>query len=131
MRHLRGIFLSFVFVCLFAVRLNAQKEIFIKEIDFELTSISDIDYENEYFLTLKLTKGTHYVFSVINHINDASGVAILELLDADNLILTNELNDKYYETVNFNCSKTAFYDILIRFKDNDVGHSRIDISMIQ
>ena len=83
-----------------------QKEIFLKQIEFELTRISDIDYENEYFLTLKLTKGTKYVFSIINGINDKPGDAILELLDADNLVLTNIFDDKYFTTVNFQCNKT-------------------------
>lgn len=109
----------------------SQKEIFVKQIEFELTRISDIDYENEYFLTLKLTKGTKYVFSIINGINDKPGDAILELLEADNLILTNVFNEKYFTTVNFQCNKTGFYDILLMFKDNMLGHCQIDITMIQ
>lgn len=108
-----------------------QKEIFLKQIEFELTRISDIDYENEYFLTLKLTKGTKYVFSIINGINDKPGDAILELLDADNLVLTNIFDDKYFTTVNFQCNKTGFYDVLVLFKDNQLGHCQIDITMIQ
>ena len=31
---------------------QAQKEIFIKQVDFKLDHVSDIDYENEYFVTL-------------------------------------------------------------------------------
>lgn len=109
----------------------AQKEIFIKQIDFELTKISDIDYENEYFLTMKFNKGSKYVFKIVNNINDRPGKAILNIMDADNLVLTNELQDKYYETVNFFCNKTGFYDILVRFKDNELGRCQIDVVLVQ
>lgn len=108
-----------------------QKEIFLKQIEFELTRVSDIDYENEYFLTLKLTKGTKYVFSITNGINDKPGDALIELLDADNLVLTNVLGDKYYPVINFQCNKTGFYDVLVRFKDNQLGHCQVDVTMIQ
>lgn len=109
----------------------AQKEIFIKQIDFELEIVSDIDYENEYFMTLKLNKGSKYIFTVINGVNDAPGEAILELLDADNLILTNSMGDKYFEKVSFECNKTSFYDVLVRFKDNQLGHCQVDVTLIQ
>ncbi len=110
---------------------NAQKEIFIKQIEFELTRVSDVDYENEYFLTLKLTKGTKYVFVIENGIDNKPGDAILELMDADNLILTNIFDDKYYKTVNFQCNKSGFYDVLVKFKDNALGHCIVDVKMIQ
>jgi hypothetical protein len=35
-----------------------QKEIFIKQLEFKLDNVSDKDYENEYFMTIKLNKGT-------------------------------------------------------------------------
>lgn len=114
-----------------STQLYAQKEIYIQHIDFELTKISDIDYENEFFLTLKLTKGSKYKFAIVNNINERPGEAILELLDADNLVLTNIFGDKYYETANFVCNKTGFYDVLIRFKDNQTGHCQVDITMLQ
>ena len=109
----------------------AQKEIFIKQIEFELEIVSDIDYENEYFLTLKLNKGSNYIFTINNHVNDQPGVAILEILDADNLILTNSLGEKYFEKVSFECNKTGFYDLLIRFKDNMLGYTMVDVTLIQ
>jgi hypothetical protein len=113
---------------LFAV---AQKEIFLRQIEFRLERISDIDYENEYFMTMKFSKGESYLFRITNHIDNFAGKAVLELLEADKLISTNLLNDKYYETLNFVCNKTGFYDILIRFKDNKVGNSAIDVKMLQ
>ncbi len=110
----------------------AQKEILIKQIEFELIEVSDIDYENEYFLTLKLNKGGKYFFAVTNHVNDKPGEAIVELLDADNLILTNNLGeDKYFDKVSFICNKTGFYDLLVRFKDNDLGYSMVDVTLQQ
>ena len=66
--------------------LSAQKEIFIKQLEFRLDEISDIDYENEYFMTLKLNKGSKYVFRIANHIDDYIGEAVVELMDADVLI---------------------------------------------
>jgi hypothetical protein len=68
---------------------------------------------------------------VSNHIDNYAGKAILELLEADKLVSTNFLNDKYYENLNFICNRTGFYDILIKFKDNKVGNSVIDIKMLQ
>jgi len=109
----------------------AQKEIFLRQIEFKLERISDIDYENEYFMTMKFNKGESYLFKIINHIDNYAGKAILELLEADKLVLTNVLNEKYYENLNFICNKTGFYDILVKFKDNKVGNSVIDIKLLQ
>jgi hypothetical protein len=108
-----------------------QKEIFIKQLEFKLTQVSAKDYENEYFMTLKLNKGTSYKFKIINHRDNYAGKAVIELLDADNLVLTNSIGEKYYEAVGFVCSKTAFYDILIKYKDKKPGYSTVDIVMLQ
>jgi len=108
-----------------------QKEIFIKQIEFKLSHVSDVDYENEYFLTLKLNKGSTYKFKIINHRENYAGKAVIELMDANTLILTNQLNEKYFETLSFVCNKTAFYDILVRFKDKRPGNSLIDILLVQ
>ncbi len=108
-----------------------QKEIFLKQIEFKLDNISDQDYENEYFMTIKLNKGTSYKFKITNHRENYAGKAVLELLDADNLILTNAVGEKYYESLGFVCNKTAFYDILIKFKDSKPGFSVVDIAMVQ
>ena len=108
-----------------------QKEIFIKQIEFKLSHVSDVDYENEYFLTLKLNKGSTYKFKIINHRENYAGNAVIELMDANTLILTNQLNEKYFETLSFVCNKTAFYDILVRFKDKRPGNSLIDILLVQ
>lgn len=108
-----------------------QKEIFLKQIEFKLDKVSAQDYENEYFVTLKLNKGTSYKFKIINHRDNYAGKAVFELLDADNLILTNTIGEKYFETLGFMCNKTAFYDILIKFKDKKPGNSVVDIMIIQ
>ena len=124
----------FIFLILISVgssKLMAQKEIFIKQIEFELEVVSDIDYENEYFLTLKFNKGSKYIFTITNNLNDKTGDAIMELLDADNLILTNSIGDKYFTKISFECNKTGFYDMLVRFKDNALGFTRVDVTLIQ
>jgi hypothetical protein len=108
-----------------------QKEIFIKQLEFKLDKVSDKDYENEYFVTLKFNKGTSYKFKITNHRENYAGQAVFELMDADNLVLTNMLGEKYFETLGFVCNKTAFYDILIRFKDKKPGFSVVDILMLQ
>jgi hypothetical protein len=108
-----------------------QKEIFIKQIEFKLPSVSDVEYENEYFLTMKFNKGSTYKFKIINHRDNYGGVAVMELMDANTLVLTNQINDKYYENVTFVCNKTAFYDILVRYKDKRPGYSLIDILLVQ
>jgi hypothetical protein len=120
-----------VFIFLNIFYANAQKEIFIKLIEFRLDHVSDIDYENEYFMTLKFNKGSTYKFKIVNHIDAYAGEAIFELLDADKLVLTNMIGEKYYDTFSFVCNKTGFYDILIRFKDNKLGNSAIAINLIQ
>jgi len=109
----------------------AQKEIFIKQIEFKLERVSEVDYENEYFMTIKLNKGSNYKFKITNHRDNYAGKAVMELMDADNLILTNQLNDKYFEAVNFICNKTACYDMLVRYKDKKPGNSVIDIVILQ
>lgn len=114
-----------------AFNLSAQKEIFIKQVEFRLDEISDIDYENEYFMTLKLNKGSKYVFRIANHIDDYVGEAVIELMDADILILTNLYQDKYFDNTSFVCNKTGFYDLLVRFRDNKLGNSVIDILLVQ
>lgn len=111
--------------------INAQKEIFLRQIEFKLDKISDIDYENEYFMTMKFNKGESYLFKITNHLDNYAGQAVMEILEADKLVTTNFLNDKYFDKLNFICNKTGFYDILIRFKDNRVGNSVIDIVMLQ
>jgi len=108
-----------------------QKEIFLKQIEFKLDYVSTQDYENEYFMTIKLNKGTSYKFRITNHRDNYAGKAVFELLDADNLILTNAIAEKYFETFNFVCNKTAFYDILIKFQDKKPGFSVVDILMLQ
>lgn len=108
-----------------------QKEIFLKQIEFKLDNFSDEEYENEYFMTIKLNKGTSYKFKITNHRDNYVGKAVFELLDADNLILTNAMGDKYFETFGFVCNKTAFYDILIKFQDKKPGNSVVDITMLQ
>jgi len=108
-----------------------QKEIFIKQLEFKLSQVSSKPEENEYFLTLKLTKGTAYKFKIINHRDNFAGKAVIEMTEESNLVLTNVLNDKYFETFNFVCNKTGFYDILIHYQDKKPGFSNIDISMVQ
>ena len=125
--------LIFVLICFVSISHKglAQKEIFIKQIDFRLDRISDIDYENEYFVTLKFNKGTKYIFRITNNIDNYVGQAVIELMDADVLILTNVLDDKYFENTSFVCNKTGFYDLLVKFKDNKLGNSVVDVLMSQ
>jgi len=120
-----------VFLLLCSKHTEAQKEIFIKLIEFRLDQISEKDYENEYFMTIKFNKGSTYKIKVTNHLENYAGEAVFELLDADKLILTNLVGEKYYEIFSFVCNKTGFYDILIRFKDNKLGNSVIDIKLLQ
>ncbi|MGM0408516.1 MAG: hypothetical protein ACQERU_11070, partial [Bacteroidota bacterium] len=100
------LFISFI-LHLFTSEALAQKEIFIKEFHFELKKISDNQYENEYFLTLTLNKNSLYKFTVLNHIGDFPGVAIVEILENDKVVATNYLNGKYYEKFMFKCTKTG------------------------
>jgi hypothetical protein len=108
-----------------------QKEIFLKQVEFKLNNVSAKDYENEYFMTMKLNKGTSYKFKITNHRDNYAGIAVLELLDADKLVITNSIGEKYFETLGFICNKTAFYDILIKYKDKKPGYSVVDIMMLQ
>lgn len=129
-KFLRLLLISLSLFCVSPI-LHAQKELFIKQIDFRLDRISDIDYENEFFVTLKLNKGTKYVFRITNHIDSYVGQAVIELMDADNLVLTNIYEEKYFENTSFVCNKTGFYDLLVKFKDNKFGNSVVDVLMVQ
>jgi hypothetical protein len=72
-----------------------------------------------------------YKFKILNHRDNYAGKAVIEVSEENNLVLTNVLSDKYFETLNFVCNKTAFYDILIHYQDKKPGYSMIDISMVQ
>lgn len=109
----------------------AQKDIFIKEFQFELKKKSANQYENEYFLTITLNKNSLYKFTVLNHIGDFPGVAIVQILENDRVVATNYVNGKYYEKFMFKCTKTGFYDILINFEDNHLGSSLIKLFLVQ
>jgi hypothetical protein len=108
-----------------------KKEVFIEQIEFELEYVRENAYENEYFMTLKLNKGTSYKFKILNDQSNLPGKAVVELLDSNDVIMTNVMNDKYFESINFVCNKTGFYDILIKFQDEKPGHTIIDIFMLQ
>ena len=116
---------------LFNILAQEDKEVFIDQFAFKLERLSENAYENEYFVTLKLNKGTSYKFKITNNQDNLPGLAVIELLDTNEIILTNVLNEKYFENVNFVCNKTGFYDILIKYKDEKPGHSIIDIFMLQ
>ena len=109
----------------------AQKEIFIKEFQFELKKISNNQYENEYFLTITLNKNSLYKFTVLNHIGDFPGIAVVQILENEKVVATNKVGDKYYEKFMFKCTKTGFYDILIHFEDNEKGSSLIKLFLVQ
>ncbi|MBN2484458.1 MAG: hypothetical protein JXB34_00655 [Bacteroidales bacterium] len=131
MRMAKYPLLTVMFLFFVANSVLAQKELFIKQIDFELNTVSDIEYENEYFVSMKFNKGSKYIFRITNGVNDRPGEAILEILDADNLVLTNILGEKYFEAVTFLCNKTEFYDVLVKFKDNRLGYCKIDVMLVQ
>jgi hypothetical protein len=130
--RLRFLLVLVFFLLLFRNPVSAQqKEIFLKQLEFKLDNVSDKEDENEYFMTIKLNKGTAYKFKITNHRENYAGKAVLELMDADKMLLTNAINDKYFETLGFVCNKTAFYDILIKYQDKKPGYSVVDIVMVQ
>ncbi len=128
---------AFIFIfpllllCLVSFTSVAQKDIFIKQFQFELKKLSNNQYENEYFLTITLNKNSLYKFTVLNHIGDFPGNAVIEILDNDKAVAANFVNDKYYEKFMFKCTKTGFYDILIHFEDNKLGSSLIKLYLVQ
>jgi len=128
---------AFVFIfpllllCLVSFTSVAQKDIFIKQFQFELKKLSNNQYENEYFLTITLNKNSLYKFTVLNHIGDFPGDAVVQILDNDKPVAANSVNGKYYEKFMFKCTKTGFYDILIHFDDNKLGSSLIKLYLVQ
>jgi hypothetical protein len=131
MKKIIPILLFTVSFCFLAVDGFAQKEIFIKEFHFELKKISDNQYENEYFLTITLNKNSLYKFTVLNHIGDFPGIAVVQILENNKVVATNKVGEKYYEKFMFKCTKTGFYDILIHFEDNKKGSSLIKLFLVQ
>ena len=114
-----------------AVMAQDRQEIFVDRIKFRLERVSDNELENEYFVTLRFNKGTSYKFRVTNNQENLPGKAVFEVLDQNNAVITNVLNDKYFENINFVCNKTGFYDILVKYQDGKPGYSLIDIFMLQ
>ncbi|MCG8411716.1 MAG: hypothetical protein MI739_10580 [Bacteroidales bacterium] len=109
----------------------AQKDVFLKEYKFELKKVSENQYENEYFLTLTLNKNSIYKFTILNHIGDFPGDAVVEVLENDKVVATNAMGEKYFDKFMFKCTKTGFYDILIHYKDNKTGSSLIKLFLMQ
>lgn len=131
MKKMRIVYIILLFIFVSMYQTSAQKDIFIKEFQFELKKISDNQYENEYFLTITLNKNSLYKFTVLNHIGDFPGDAIVEILEGDKVVATNSVGGKYYEKFMFKCTKTGFYDILIHFGDNKTGSSLIKLFVVQ
>ncbi|MBI9055607.1 MAG: hypothetical protein JEY96_17420 [Bacteroidales bacterium] len=131
MRKILFLFIVFISVQLISKESYSQKDIFIKEFQFELKKISDNQYENEYFLTVTLNKNSLYKFTVLNHIGDFPGNAIIEILENDKIVATNYVGSKYYERFLFKCTKTGFYDVLIHYEDNKLGSSLIKLFLVQ
>ena len=131
MKKILYLFFTILLLQLIYKKSFAQKDIFIKEFQFELKKISANQYENEYFLTITLNKNSLYKFIVLNHIGDFPGVAVIEILDHDKVVAANYVGGKYYEKFMFKCTKTGFYDILIHFEDNKKGSSLIKLFLVQ
>jgi len=131
MKKILGLFITIVLLQLVSHSSFAQKDIFIKEFQFELKKLSANQYENEYFLTITLNKNSLYKFTVLNHIGDFPGEAVVEILENDKVVATNYVNGKYYEKFMFKCTKTGFYDILIHYNDNKLGSSLIKLFLVQ
>ena len=131
MKKIIGLFLTLVLLQVASVNCVAQKDIFIKEFQFELKKISANQYENEYFLTITLNKNSLYKFTVLNHIGDFPGNAVVAILDNDKVVATNFVGGKYYEKFMFKCTKTGFYDVLIHYQDNRLGSSLIKLFLVQ
>jgi len=131
MKKLKILFLILIAFEILSFKAQAQKEIFIKEFQFELKKISANQYENEYFLTITLNKNSLYKFTVLNHIGDFPGDAVVEILENDNVVASNLVGGKYYEKFLFKCTKTGFYDILIHFDGNKQGSSLIKLFLVQ
>lgn len=127
---LNFLLIAFILICCNSL-VYGQKEIFLKQVTWKLEYLSENSYENEYFMTMKFNKGESYRFKITNHMDNFAGEAVIEVLDADKLVLTNNVGDKYYDVVNLVCNKTGFYDVLIRFKDNKLGNSIIHIFLLQ
>jgi hypothetical protein len=128
--YLRYSLATLIFLC-FIQQTFAQKEIFVREMEFKLTEISPNEYENEYFMTLNFNKGTKYKFKILNKIEGLPGEAVVKILDGDKLVGTNSIGDKYFDAFLFQCNKTGFYDILITFKDNQTGHAKVNLFLLQ
>jgi hypothetical protein len=127
-----------LFFCLFillfllpARNIQAQNEIFLRKIEFELTKVSKNAKDNEFYLSLQFNKGTKYKFNIMNQVNGKGGDAVVELHDGEKLVGTNTAGEKYYGSFLFQCNKTGFYDVVIRFKNQLFGSSIIDLSMIK
>ena len=63
--------------------------------------------------------------------NRKGGDAIIELHDGEKLLGTNAAGEKYFGSFLFQCNKTGFYDVIIKFKNQLIGSSIIDLSMLK
>jgi hypothetical protein len=111
--------------------IKAQNEIFLRKIEFELTKISKNAEDNEFYLTLEFNKGTKYKFNIMNQVNGKGGDAVVELHDGEKLVGTNSAGEKYFGSFMFQCNKTGFYNVIIKFKNQVFGSSIIDLSMLK
>ena len=131
MKKILFLFFALFFLQLISKNSVAQKDIFIKEFQFELKKLSANQYENEYFITITLNKNSLYKFTILNHIGDFPGNAVVEILENDKVVAANSFDGKYYEKFMFKCTKTGFYDVLIHYQDNKLGSSLIKLFLVQ
>jgi len=112
-------------------QINAQKkDIFVRKIDFALKTLNADESENQFFLTLQFNRDVHYKFIIKNHLEGGIGEAVVEIYDGDKLAGTNLIKGKYFPKFMFECEKTGFYDVVVRFKNNTTGNSEVNIFMI-
>jgi hypothetical protein len=108
----------------------AQNETFLRKFEFELSKIGKNAEDNQFYLTLEFYKGNKYKFNIENYVNGKGGAAIVEIHDGEKLVGTNASGEKYFSSFLFQCSKTSFYQVIIKFKNQSAGSSVIDMSIV-
>jgi hypothetical protein len=79
-----------------------------------------------------LIKGNRYRFTICTD-KESSGEAILQLFDQGKMIGTSYLEDsgKTFQSFDFDCTKSALYVIIIKFKDGKEGSAVAVVSHVK
>ncbi|MBP8791205.1 MAG: hypothetical protein KBH01_07220 [Breznakibacter sp.] len=103
---------------------------YIKDFEINLTKDKK-DMKTGYVkFSVVLNSRSHYQFNVVNGSGNVDPV-VMQLYDADKLIVSNFEGGKFYTSFQFICRTTKIYTLQFFFKNGDEGCARSVLSLVK